>query len=288
MNRAILRKWYEEVNVKNEAHRIAARDLGRLYNIIGFTAILSGIIAGYEVIKSNDETIPFWTIILGSFAIIAAVSNAGIKFFGFENKKDLHARSAKDYSTLQHKMEELLMADHKKIEEKSYNDITLRLIEINKKAPILKSKYKKKAKKIIQNEKIIDKTNLYDIQLNEKWKIFIKKPPEDISKNPVRKYVCEPLELTEFYKSNEICISNKHIMKRDGKDISVYMEGKGIIQDNIAYIRYSVTDINPENKTYGNMILDFTNRVYAKGFWMVADVKGADFLIGTIEMNIKK
>lgn len=72
-------------------------------------------------------------------------------------------------------------------------------------------------------------------------------------------------------------------MTRGNDKIKSVLQGEGIMNNNTAFITYSVSD--NDFSTYGSMVLNFTNKVLAKGFWMTANVKEANLLIGTIELN---
>lgn len=280
-------QWHGNVRVKSMAHLIAAQQYELLYNIIGFLAIFAGLFAGYEVIQTDATPPSPWTIALGAFAIIAAVSNAAMKFFGFENRKQLHHSAATQYASIQYEIECSLMTSDKQIPEEFYQRIAKQLSEIDKNSPLVARKVSEKAKRKVgeQSSNEIPIYYAYDIKLSEVCVIDDDKFKE-IGEEPVRSYECEALEMNEYRLSNKITIKNKLIMKRDGIDHSNILKGEGIVDNNIAFINYSIHNYSNGNTTYGTMVISFTNRVQAKGYWVTAGVKGANFLIGKLEMNL--
>ena len=286
--RSFIMQWHEKVRIKKSAHIISAQVYELWYNIIGFAAIFAAIIAGYQVTQQGSGPLPFWTILLGVFAIMAAVSNAALKFFGFENRKQKHQTAASHYSSLQYEMERWLMASDKEIPTEVYDRITNQLMETDKNAPLIANHIYEKAKNEVQNQAYneIPEQLFYDIELIERWKIEDGKLIE-IGDNPVRSYICEPLEMLEYRLSRKIIFNEQHIMIREGDNIPIVLNGNGIIDNNIAFIQYSVLSTSTANKTYGTMTLAFTNRIEAEGYWMTANVKGANFLLGTIKMELR-
>lgn len=280
-------QWYKYVRLRNQAHLIAAQRADLLSSIVGFIAIFAAIFAGYEVAQKNITS--YWAIILGSFAIIAAVSNAAMKFFGFEKRKQEHHSSASKYASLQYEIERYLMNPGKSISEDFYERISIQLSEADQTSPLISEKINTKAKQQIEYQtlKEIPLFFTYDAQLTEDSTIQNDKFYE-IEGPPVRTYICEPLEMCEYQQSNKIAIKNNLTMTRDGKDQQNELSGEGIMDNNIGFIRYGIHNKSNGNTTFGTMVLKFTNRVQAEGYWMTAGVKGADFLVGKIQMNLRQ
>lgn len=281
-------QWYDNVRIKSLAHLISAQQSELLNNIIGFTAIFAALFAGYEITQLNRTPPSDWTIALGAFTIIAAVSNAAMKFFGFENRKQLHHSAATQYASLQYEIERWLMTTEKSIPGEFYKRMALQLAEIDKSAPLISRKVSEKAKRKIKEQASneIPVHFAYDFALSEICTIENDKFIE-IKGDPVRSYVCETLEMNEYRLSNKITIHNKLTMVRDEINHPNILKGEGVIDNNIGFINYSIHNISNDNTTYGTMVLNFTNRVQAEGFWMTGGVKGADFLIGKLKMHLK-
>jgi hypothetical protein len=298
MKQQKLKKWYEEICLKHLAHETAANISDKRHNIIGFTAIVAGIIAGtqvYDFASDNNTVLPMPVlIVLALFAIIAAIFNAATKFFGYETRKQRHKSTAAACAAVKYEMESLLLNEEKRITPDILSKIQKQLSDISKNSPLIKESMLEKARLKLSKETLteIPSRFLYDMKLIERWKIEdlenwkVKKGSLiEIKSKPTRTYNCEPLELIEYPKSKRIFIKEQHIMDRDNKKITVIMEGDGIIDNNTGFITYSVSDVN--FKTYGNMVLNFTNKISAKGLWMTANVKEANLLIGTVELNLK-
>ena len=115
MYRKTMMQWYKHVQIRNSAHRKSARKYEYWNNLIGFIAIFAAIIAGYEVTQQQAGKLATFTIIIGVFAIIAALSNAALKFFGFEKLKQRHHTVATQYATLQFEMDRWRMASEEDI-----------------------------------------------------------------------------------------------------------------------------------------------------------------------------
>lgn len=288
-------RWYEHVRLRNKAHTLAAQRAERIYSSIGFVALLAGIIAGYEIVKINvtgvtpEGLLKYWPYFIAFFAILAALSNATLKFFGFETKKELNRNAATQYASLQYKIEGLLMVPGKEIPEKVYDDIAQQLSEIDKKAPLTSEKINKKAlsKLNSQTAEEIPLCYSYEIELSETHTIEDGVFKEIAGEPAVRSYVCEPLRMCEYNLKNEITVDNRLIMKREGKEYACAISGKGVFNNNIGFLQYSIQNFDDSNVTYGTMVLNFTNRVQAEGYWMTADVKGANYLVGRIGMKLR-
>ncbi len=289
-------RWYEHVRLRNMAHMLAAQRAERLYSYIGFLAIIAGILAGYEIVKgevANEQAASgwwseYWPYIVGIFAIVAALSNAAVKFFGFETRKELNRNAAIQYASLQYEIERRLMVPGMKIPEDVYDYIANQLSEIDKKAPLTSEKINDRALKKINSKtsEEIPFCHSYDVELWETHTIedgvF-----KEIPGNPVRSYVCEPLRMCEYKLKNEITVDDRLIMERDGNEYSNEISGRGVIDNNIGFLQYSIQNFDNSNVTYGTMVLNFTNRVQAEGYWMTAGVKGAVYLVGRISMTLR-
>ena len=48
-------------------------------------------------------------------------------------------------------------------------------------------------------------------------------------------------------------------MKRNGDEVPLKLSGEGIIDNNVGFIKYNVLGTTSGNKTYGTMVITFTN-----------------------------
>lgn len=287
MQRPIMMQWYEKVRIMHVAHLIAARSWESRHNYIGFGAIVAGIFAGYELVTKGPET-EWLAYVLGSLAIIAAVGNAAMKFFGLENRMQRHRAAALQYASLRYEMERYLMVPGRRIPEDLYERVSTQLAEIGKNAPLLSEATYKTAEDRVHRQTIaeIPDQYVYDTVLTENWR-FDNGQIIEIGNNPIRSYVCETATMSEYHQNGETIIHIPLTMTRDGTKFPCNIHAQGTMDNNTAFLRYDFKENSTGITTYGIMVLMFTNRIEVEGYWMAAGVKGAKFLIGAIKMKIR-
>ena len=285
MKQAVLEQWHKRVRFLHHAHLVSARRWQTRHNLIGFAAIVAGMFAGWEVAMQGLEA-GLQAYILGSLAILAALGNAAMKFFGVETRMQRHRVAASQYEGLQYEIERLLMKPGGFQAEDQYERISTQMGAIAKSAPLLAKWAHEQAKSQLgrAEQTEVPVRRMFDVRLTEDWRID-NGHVVPIEGTPIRTYDCQSATMRQFTTSKDLILDIPLKMTRDGDDFESLIHAEGIMRGNTAYLKYGFTEADSDITTYGTMVLRFPSAIEAVGYWIAAQVKGAEFILGSVKMT---